>query len=1169
MSPIRPSSRRTCHRASSLRAVLAILGPPALFLFFEAPLDAQEPSKPAAPQLQVELDDGSALKDLQRIKLEPGFAVELFASEPLCANLVALTFDEQGRCYVVETFRIGDQVLDMRDHRDWLEDDLACRTVDERVAMIQKHMGKGVDLFRKESERISLLYDRDGDGRADARVDLMPPPSGPVDPRFPPEFRSCVFAEGFDGLADGVAAGILVRNGDVWFADMPNLWKLRDTTGAGRADRREIVSTGYGVHFNFIGHDLHGLRIGPDGRLYFSLGDRGLHVVTPEGRTLDSPDAGAVLRCELDGSHLELFHTGLRNPQCLAFNDDGDLFTVDNNSDSGDKARLVHLVEGGESGWCAGWQWIESPVARGPWNSEKMWYPRNDEQPLWIVPPVENLVSGPSGLAHYPGTGFSDPKFADSFFICDFEAEYDNTRVVQFTMKPAGATFQLASQSDFVKQGIVATDCQFAPDGALYVSDWVHGWKAPKRGRIWRVFDPTARDGELARETKRLIGEGMAGRSTQELLSRLQHADQRVRQEAQFELAARGDDGLDAFTFVLHRAASLRARIHAIWGLGQIARTDRARAADAGRVLIGALSESEDELRAQAAKALGDAAFGEADHELVQHLCDPAARVRFFAAQALVHMRVEHAATPARAQRRAALVEALAAHGDDPFERLEYARALAVHGDPQAFETLASDARANVRLGALLAMRQLALPAIRTFLRDTDPRLVREAARAIHDLPIPGALDDLARVVERKEVVDPVVLLRANGASFRLGSAEHAARLAATVSREELPVEVRADALRALREFDAPPARDRMLGRWRPCAPGRAPAAAAAAAPRVDPWLADKQDVVCEQAARLVEGLKLAGHGEALARLVADVKRNHAARIAALEALTELRDERLRGAIERAIADDHARVRGAGRRALAKIDPDLALEILTRVLASGSVVEKQDAYATLGEMKDARAIELLAKGLDDLNGGKLPPEAALDVLGAAQQKGEDARLKERLAQFEASRARDDPLSTWSECLVGGDADRGRRLFFHKTELECVKCHRVGDEGAGEAGPNLAGIGSRQPRRYLLESIALPNAQIAAGFQNTILFLKGGASVEGRITGEDETNYSVFTLDEGTLLVKKSAVTEKRAGQSAMLPDLIQKMSKPELRDLIEYLASLKQPEGSNRSATRD
>jgi quinoprotein glucose dehydrogenase len=436
---------------------------------------------------------------------------------------------------------------------------------------------------------------------------------------------------------------------------------------------------------------------------------------------------------------------------------------------------------------------------------------------------------------------------------------------------------------------------------------------------------------------------------------------------------------------------------------------------------------------------------------------------------------------------------------------------------------------------------------------------VREAARAIHDLPIAGALESLARVVERNEVVDPVVGLRVNGANFRVGTQDHAARLAAAVARTDLPEEVRADALRALKEFDTPPARDRMLGRWRPCAPGRPPAAANAVKPFLDAWLADKADVVCEAAARFVESFTLAGHGEALARLVGDVKRGDHARIAALESLTTLHDERLRVSIEQAIGDDHAHVRGAGRRALAKIDPDLALAILAKVLASGGAIEKQDAFATLGEMADARATALLAQSLDDLNGGKLAPEAALDLLDAAHAKREDPRLVPRLAQFEANRAKDDPLSQWSECLVGGDADRGRRLFFHRTEFECIKCHKVGDEGAGEAGPNLAGIGGRQTRRYLLESIALPNAQIATGFQNTILFLKSGNLVDGRITGEDETNYAVFTVDQGAVLVRKSEVTEKRSGQSSMLPDQIKKMSKPELRDLIEFLASLKQP----------
>ncbi len=216
---------------------------------------------------------------------------------------------------------------------------------------------------------------------------------------------------------------------------------------------------------------MHGLVIGPDGRLYFSIGDRGLNVKTKEGRHLYNPDSGAVLRCELDGSNLEIFCTGLRNPQELAFDDYGNLFTVDNNSDSGDKARLYHLVQGGDYGWRMHYQYLPD---RGPWNREKLWHLPHEGQAAYVIPPIAHITDGPSGLVAYPGTGLGD-EYAGAFFVCDFRGGPANSAIRMFKMEPDGATFKLTKYEPFV-ENVLATDCDFGPDGAFYISDWVDGW---------------------------------------------------------------------------------------------------------------------------------------------------------------------------------------------------------------------------------------------------------------------------------------------------------------------------------------------------------------------------------------------------------------------------------------------------------------------------------------------------------------------------------------------------------------------------------------------------------------------------------------------------------------------------------------------------------------------
>src|SRR5438874_7823013 len=255
-----------------------------------------------------------ALRVMAKFRVPQGLKVELWAAEPMLANPVALAFDEHGRCYVAETFRHSQGVPDIRGYMSWLDDDLASRAVADRLAMYKKHLGDKLDTYTVHHERVRQIVDSKGTGKAD---------------------KATVFADGFNSHVSGIGAGLLARQGKVWYTCIPDVWQLQDTKGTGTAGVRKSLSTGYGVHVGFIGHDLHGLRMGPDGKLYFSIGDRGLNVTGIDGRKVSNPDSGAVLRCNPDGTELELFATGLRNPQELAFNEYGDLFTCDNNSDGG------------------------------------------------------------------------------------------------------------------------------------------------------------------------------------------------------------------------------------------------------------------------------------------------------------------------------------------------------------------------------------------------------------------------------------------------------------------------------------------------------------------------------------------------------------------------------------------------------------------------------------------------------------------------------------------------------------------------------------------------------------------------------------------------------------------------------------------------------------------
>src|SRR3954471_707519 len=147
----------------------------------------------ASPPFVAKASDEGEMA-IRRFKVAEGLKVELWAAEPMLANPVAFNFDEKGRAYVCETFRLGGGVDDIRGIMDWLDEELASRSADERLAEMKRHLGERFSKYSKYSERIRVLEDRDGDGKADATK---------------------VFAENFKNPLDGIAAGVLCRNGDV------------------------------------------------------------------------------------------------------------------------------------------------------------------------------------------------------------------------------------------------------------------------------------------------------------------------------------------------------------------------------------------------------------------------------------------------------------------------------------------------------------------------------------------------------------------------------------------------------------------------------------------------------------------------------------------------------------------------------------------------------------------------------------------------------------------------------------------------------------------------------------------------------------------------------------------------------------------------------------------
>jgi len=1063
---------------------------------------AQTPTKPYEPKIAPASDEGKQAMAL--FQLPPGFVVEQWAAEPLLANPVAIFPADSGEVYVAESFRLHKGVTDIREHMDWLDDDNASRTVEDEVAMFKKHLSpEAYAAILTERERVRLLRDLDGDGVAD---------------------KAFVFDDRFGDPADGIGAGVLKWGKDVYFTNMPHLWLLRDENGDDRADVHQSLSYGYGVHVQFLGHDLHGLAVGPDGYLYFSCGDRGFNVKTPTG-VLESIDCGAVLRCELDGSNLEIYHTGLRNPQELAFDAHGNLFTGDNNGDGGDQAKWIQIVRGADSGWRNGWQWVNEPTPRGFFNEEGLWKPHFDGQSAYLTPPVANIGDGPSGVTFNPGTGMP-PEFDGHFFMCDFRGEPSYSLIWDISMKEKGAGFELVEKKPFIK-GTLVTDCDFGPDGALYFCDWVSGWGQTGKGRIYRAFDPKLAQTKDVLEVKRLLKDGLSKQAEPELERLLSHADMRLRLRAELELAKRGKQGFDALRHAAQSAPTLYGRLHGVWGMGVAVRWDKSLD---GRALVPFLSDKEPEVRAQAARMVGTAG----EKQLVALLRDPNSRVQMRAALALGE---------SSSQAAGAELLALAAHTGEQDPTLRNAIQFALS------RCVRSEELAKLGTAASVALRLQRSPMIVDLLPDA------EAVRAIYDVPIPEALPALANLITLEKLPAQQITRRITYANYRLGTHDNALALAKFALRPDADEYARKEALQLLGKWKQPHGRDPLLGLWRPL-----PARDDSFLPAIVQALAEEQiafapESVARAWVELAGQYKVASVSRVVCDLALDTKRAEKLRVAALRALDAIAPVDFRDTLKLALGDPLDAVRAAALPILLRLAPDEALPFLA-VAAHGNRDERRAAYAALAMHANPQAAEILSGELERYSAGLVPGEVALELVEACEKR---EALRSRLESLRAPRAADAPVAPFLDCLLGGDPERGRSTFKTKAEVSCLKCHRISQPGVenpegGQVGPNLTGLGQRLTRLEIVESIVDPNRKIANGFQSTVVFLKEGAPLEGIVFEENEKELKLRDKDDKVHVVAREDVETTKTGLSPMPADHVKFLSREEVRDLVEFLS---------------
>lgn len=371
----------------------------------------------------------------------------LFASEPMMTNPTNMDIDDRGRIWITEAYNY-------------------------RMNLNPKNPTKA------EGDRILILEDTDGDGKAD---------------------KSTVFYQGTDINA---ALGIAVFGNKVFVSVSPNVFVFTDENGDDVPDSKEVLFTGIGGEQH--DHGMHAFTFGPDGKLYFNYGNsgQGLHladgspILDPMGRPINSTTApyqeGMVFRCDPDGSNVEILAWNFRNNYEVAVDSYGRMWQSDNDDDGNRSTRINFVMDYGNYGF-------KDEMTKTDWRTRRI----NMEDSVWqqhwhlndpgVVPNlVQTYAGSPTGILVYEGK-LLPAEYQNQVIHAD--AGPNVIRMYPVETSGAGFTGEAKPILDGNKRDnwFRPSDVTVAPDGSIFISDWYdpgvggHAVGDLDKGRVYRL----------------------------------------------------------------------------------------------------------------------------------------------------------------------------------------------------------------------------------------------------------------------------------------------------------------------------------------------------------------------------------------------------------------------------------------------------------------------------------------------------------------------------------------------------------------------------------------------------------------------------------------------------------------------------------------------------------